>query len=750
MFSHERVFSFISMAYPGDTFAVVSMDAQEGINELYRVELLLASKEHSVDFNDLLDSPAHMLLHGRGREFTVHGVLAEIEQLHQVGEFCFYRVLLMPKLWLLTLLNHNQVFLDKTVPQVLEAVLQEGGLTSHDYEFRLQQDYPARELICQYNETHYHFFLRWLEREGLYYYFERLDDRTRLIVTDTRISHKDLVRHKEVRYTPPSGLQPGQDDEVIHSFVCRRQLTARNVQLKDYNDQTPNLEIQAMHQVADTGRGVTYHYGDHILTPSEGRRLAQIQAEGHRVKALRYQGTSNLGALRSGFVFSLRGHFRPDFNQDYVVTGCHHRGNQAAFLVSGLREALHGLVEEGPLYTNSFEAIPADLQYRPKRTLQKPRITGTLPAKIDASGSGKYAELDEQGRYTVILPFDLSGRKNGKASCRLRLLQPYAGSGHGMHFPLHKGAEVLLTFIDGDPDRPVIAGAVPNAEAYSPVTAANQTMSKIATAGGNILHFEDKDDAKRILLQSPTANTWLRLGAPNDPPATTEDEDPTESHWETEKNTDGFRIVTTGDWYGAIGQNMEIKVGGNSTEIIVGGEETVVGGFYNHTVVGIKTEITVAALFEFLYGAVLEIALAAKLGVAVGFNYEVDLALHGEFRPKAFDAAEHFLKFHNKSTELHDLKTELGEAKEKIQEQDRAIVMAHEAIIEDRNEIAATRNSIAENDTRLRTKLTEVLQDRFNMIENAVLFLTETLEIGDERVLTFTEEIHSSPMVTFL
>ncbi|MFW5640950.1 MAG: phage baseplate assembly protein V, partial [Thermodesulfobacteriota bacterium] len=139
---------------------------------------------------------------------------------------------------------------------------------------------------------------------------------------------------------------------------------------------------------------------------------------------------------------------------------------------------------------------------------------GTINATIDAEGSGEYAELDDQGRYKVRFPFDLSGRDGGKASHWVRMAQPYAGTDHGMHFPLHKGTEVLLTFIEGDPDRPIIAGAVPNPEKPSVIQDETQTKAAITTSGQNKIHFEDQQGIQRILLQSPTKNSWIRIGSP--------------------------------------------------------------------------------------------------------------------------------------------------------------------------------------------------------------------------------------------
>ena len=218
--------------------------------------------------------------------------------------------------------------------------------------------------------------------------------------------------------------------------------------------------------------------------------------------------------MAPGFTFDLEDHYRSTFKRKYLTLDIDHAGNQTGFLISGIRvQTTEG--EAQVYYRNYFTAIPSDVQFRPEAKTQKPRIHGTIRAEVDAgSGAGSYADLDAQGRYLVILPFDLSGHSPGKASCRIRMAQPYAGSSEGIHFPLHKGTEVLLTFVDGDPDRPLIAGAVPNAETQSPVREANRTMNVIQSAAGNRLEMEDSLGKERVKLSTPYSSTFLHLGAP--------------------------------------------------------------------------------------------------------------------------------------------------------------------------------------------------------------------------------------------
>ncbi len=731
----QRVFSFISMAYPGDTFSVVTYEVQEALCQLFHIEMLLCSKEHSIDFNEILESPANCVIHAEDGNLPLHGVVSEFEQLHSAHGIAFYRAVLSPRIWWLTLAEHNEVFLNMSIPQILEKVLLNSGLNKRDFMFKLKREYPVRELVCQYNETNYNFLLRWIEREGMYYYFERHEDYTTLVITDTVIAHPDLRRHKQVRYTPPSGMPSGDDPEVLRSLVCRVQPVPKSVRLKDHNYRTPQLDLTSTKHFNEQGRGVSYHYGDHFLTPGEGIRLAQVRSEAHAANAIRFHGESTVGALRAGFVFTLVNHFRKDFNQNYMVVSCRHMGNQARYLQAGLRQALEGMIEERPEYENTFSAIPADLQYRPLPVTSKPLISGTLTALIDASGSGQYAELDDQGRYKVILPFDLSGRKDGHASSWLRMMQPYGGGNHGMHMPLHKGTEVLLTFEAGDPDRPVIAGAVPNPTAPSQVTGADQTMCKLTTSGGNKLHIEDKSGSQRFLMQTPTANTWFRMGAPNDPPAsgvTTEEDD---SGWgETEENTDGFRYVTEGNWYGTIGQHMEMEVGGNSTKVVMGGEEIIILGFDNKTVGGLKTEITLDALTEFTVGAVLDVMLGPKAEIIWGRVVEVNAAICSEIRPEKVRLIERSMHIHNVDTEIHELKTELAEAKEKIAEQESAIVMAHEAIIEDRTDMNTLHTAIGESETRMKQFVEKLAEEDLMLVDAHTSMLQEKIEMLESKL----------------
>ena len=480
----KQKYSFVSRApeVSKETFGVIRFSGFEAVSKPYVFEIAVVSDNPNTDPLTVLRNPAVFTIHREENEdVDFNGILVEFQETGEFNGYYFFKAVLAPKLKWLSLTHHNQVFLDSTVPQIMEAALKDAGLyPGIDFEFRLQKEYDSFEYICQYDESHFNFVSRWAEREGIYYFFEQTPNGEKAVFTDTQISHTDLLYEKNLKYHPPSGLEALHTKEVIHSFICRHNLLPQRVFLKDYNYMKPSMAIEAMADVDENGRGENYIYGLNFDTPEEGNRLARIRAEELICGKSLFNGESSVPFMVPGFTFDLKDHYKSGYNRKYLITEVTHEGHQTGYLTAGLREAVSESEEE-MFYANSFTAVYSDAQFRPARKAVKPKISGTINAKIDAASSGKYAELDSHGRYKVILPFDRSGRFGGKASAWLRMMQPYAGQNQGMHFPLHKGTEVMLTFIDGDPDRPIIAGAVPNPETTSPITEKNQTKSVIKT-----------------------------------------------------------------------------------------------------------------------------------------------------------------------------------------------------------------------------------------------------------------------------
>jgi type VI secretion system secreted protein VgrG len=572
------------------------------------------------------------------------------------------------------------VFLDKTVPEIIEACLKDGGLTAMDFEFRLQKTYDPREYVCQYGESHLNFISRWSEREGIYYFFEQQDGREKVIFADTKIVHTPLSQGSTLNYQTPSGLDHSRETEILRTFSRRCHLVPAAVLLKDYNYLRPSLEVSGSAEVDKSGRGQYYHYGDHFLTPEAGARLAAIQAEALRCRQQIFRGESSVPYLAPGFTFDLKDHFQEQLNQGYLIIEVSHEGSQTGYLVTTLKAGLEGENHQ-VFYRNSFTAIPAAVQFRPEGRAEKPRISGTISAKIDTAGTGQYAEIDEHGRYKVILPFDISGRKDGAASARIRMAQPYGGSNHGMHFPLHKGTEVLLTFLDGDPDRPIITGAVPNPETPSPVTGANQTQAIIKTGSQNKIAIEDAEGKEQIHMQTPNKGSFITVGAPSDKKTSLNPPDPeklAEFIAKLEELAEKIKEKNEDTWGIELFTNKLLSISAEmSNKIILGEETTVIGGASTELVLGMEWKTIILLYLHWVFGGIVEVHMPEKATIE---NFHIGAAVdHMEAKVKHLEAVA------ATKTELADEIRSVGRRQydllmTRLQAVDRKINAVHEEV----------------------------------------------------------------------
>jgi type VI secretion system secreted protein VgrG len=511
----NKRFEFSSVAFGSDKFAVVEMEGFEAISRPFRFTLTLVSDDASIDFDTMLRNPASFVIYSPdGRESTpYHGVLAEFDQLHRADGYVFYRVVLVPRLWRLSMYRISEAYLgEQPITTTLETVLRNGQLSSADYEFRLTGTYRPRTFVCQYEETHLDFVSRWMENEGIYYYFDHSGNADKLVAIDVRTMQD--AQAVQVDYRPDDEMDTGTSPNSVRDFVGRQKPLPHDVILQDFNYRKAGVQMKAQALVSEHGLGQVMIYGENFRDEAEGMRYAKLRAEEILCQGRVFAGEATAVGLRSGYFAELSHHYRDDFNGRYLVTEIHHQGSQAGALLSGIRSPYSDGNPGGETsYRNSFRAIAAAVQFRPERVTPKPRVAGTMNATIDSEGSGEYAELDEFGQYKVQLPFDLTDKNANKGSARVRMATPYSGSNHGMHFPLHKDAEVLLSFIDGDPDRPVIVGTVPNSENRSIVSQSNPHENRITTAGGNQVYMSDTKGKEVMWLHSPFHNSTIGLGS---------------------------------------------------------------------------------------------------------------------------------------------------------------------------------------------------------------------------------------------
>jgi len=485
---------FKSEALPYDTFQILSFDGTEEISKLYYFEIHLVSRDPDIDFGSVLKSSAQLAITAQGNTRYLNGMLSEFEQRGQWQNGLYeYRAVLVPRLWIMAQSTQNQIFQELTVPDIIESELcsvnKKGnhplvmdGLSVDDYAIYTIRNYDEREYVVQYKETDHNFISRLMEHEGIYYYFEQDNRREKLVVTDAMATEE--IGNDSYAMFQTEAFAGQFDSNVVYSFIRLQKQIPDRLLVNDYNYRSPSIPMQSDFPVTqdDVGIGFITEFGAHFKEPEQGEILATLRTEEYRCRKNVYTGESNIAAMTCAGLYSLGQHFRREYNQTYMVTRVQHSGSQTIESWGNVG-ATH--------YKNEFDCIPSGIPYRPQRLTPKPKLYGIMNGTIDSELDTGRADIDELGRYKVKMPFDISGASEGMGSRRIRMAQPYGGGGSGMSFPLVKGTEVIWTCIDGDIDRPIITGAVPNPMNPSVTTAENNNSNVIKTSSGIAMGFHD-------------------------------------------------------------------------------------------------------------------------------------------------------------------------------------------------------------------------------------------------------------------
>ncbi|WP_437936856.1 type VI secretion system Vgr family protein [Sorangium sp. So ce341] len=487
----------------GGPLRVLAFSCEEQLGRPYTLEVLGDLGAELGDLEGVLGKPGTLSFD----DMRFHGVVFGIDLLLAAGDRRVYRLTLAPELHALSIGRHSRVFVDRSVPEVIEQVLRDGGLSA--FELRLSGAYEARRHMCQYKESDLDFLHRWMEREGIYYYFLQEEGGARLVVCDDRSRHGDAPSAR-VRYFP-SGRDDASAGECFAMWRREHAGVTAGVRLGDYDYLRPALRVEAVRREAALGFEELVRFEDNLPDQREADRLAAIRAEALKAAQTRFHGSGRVGGLHAGLRFRLDDHPRGELNQRYQICRVVHRstliqGDPTLVRYLGLPPAEAG-------YHVSVEALPAEVQYRPERRTAWPEVRGVESAVVDGEAESPYAQIDGHGRYRVRFLFDEAKNPAGGASAWLRMMQPHGGSPEGHHFPLRKGTEVLVAFVHGDPDRPFIAGAAPTPATPSPVTSANPTRNVVQTGGLSRLEVEDREGGQYIDLSTPPQRSFLHLGA---------------------------------------------------------------------------------------------------------------------------------------------------------------------------------------------------------------------------------------------
>src|SRR5262249_48519086 len=464
----------------------------------FRAELL--GRDDRRDFDPIVGKNVTVAIAATGGDRYVNGIVSRFAQAGTVGRHASYTADIVAWPWFLTHTTDCRIFQKKSVPDIVKQIFGEYGLS--DYRFQLTGSYEPREYCVQYRESDYDFIARLLEDEGIFYFFVHEDGKHTLVLADSQRAHDPCPVRDRVRFVHEQ--ESLDDEDVVTTFSKAQEIRAGKVSHTDYCFKTPSIDLHASATGADPRPLELYDYPAGASKRDRCETLARIRQEEVDAARIVFRGTSYVRSLTAGYKFTLTSTgdgVSRTFDGGYVVTT----------VQASESYGVGGDDEEPELsYRNDFTCIASSTPFRPVRATPRPVVHGVQTAKV-VGPAHEEIFVDEYGRVKVQFHWDREGKWDENSSCWIRISQDWAGKNWGIVSIPRIGQEVIVSFLEGDPDQPVITGRVYNAEQMPPYALpANRTQSGIksrTSVGGtpdtfNELRFEDKRGAEEIYLHA--------------------------------------------------------------------------------------------------------------------------------------------------------------------------------------------------------------------------------------------------------
>ncbi len=511
-----------------DYLLIQDFQANEAISSLFSLELHLLHEENESGFNATVVSPERLIgqsvtlkmkqLDGTERQWN--GMVVRFSQGQRDVRWSHYHALVVPRVWLLTQVSQSRIFQQKSVPDILKEVFKGFEVT-----WEIQGTFEPRNYCVQYGETDFNFASRLMEEEGIYYYFEHSDGSHKMIVANTPQSHHDCKSKKKLAF----GLDVTKAKEgfvsAVSGWLIEHQLLTGTYTVWDSKFEMPSKKLDAeqpsRYNIGGNQDLEVFEYpGNYAkrfdgIDKSGGEQPAELQkifTDNKRTVKIRQEefdaqyktviGSSDCCSLNAGSRFELFSHPNGAQNGQNVLVSVKHEGVQSPEYIS----------DETPerAYFNEFTCMPTGsataAPFRPRQTTRKPVIYGGQTAFV-VGPAGEEIFTDKYGRVKVQFHWDRDGKMDGNSSCWLRVGHSWAGKNWGMMFIPRIGMEVIVEFLEGDPDQPIITGCVYNAQAMPPYKLPDEktksTMKSDSSLGGggfNEIRFEDKKGSEQIFV----------------------------------------------------------------------------------------------------------------------------------------------------------------------------------------------------------------------------------------------------------
>jgi len=500
----------------GDKLLFYSMTGREALGRLFNYEVDLLSDDDSVGLSELLGQPATVVLErtdGTVREFN--GFVTHFALVGQHGNFARYRATLRPWLWFLSQTRNCRIFQGKTVPDVVKEIFREHGFSDFEESFS-NEAYRTWEYLVQYRESDLNFISRILEQEGIHYFFKHTDGKHIMVLADSNNAHTNSPGYESVPYFPPLGRER-REEEHLDTLTTARQIRPGKIMSRDWKFKTPEILKANVGSPLESAHAEyeLYDYPGEFTNQDEADAQVRLRLEEHQVEFETVQGGGPVRGLMAGSRFAVTQFPRDDQNREYIILS-------ASYEIRVSEYESNAPSDREPIFRFQFAAIDAKHPYRVPRLTRKPIVEGPQTATVVGPDKADIY-TDEWGRVKVKFHWDRKEESNQDSSCWIRVSQVWAGQNWGaMHIP-RLGQEVIVDFLEGDPDRPIITGRVYNQQQYPPYPLPdNATQSGIksrSTAGSsdggatdsnfNEIRFEDKKGSEELYLQAEKNMTTL-------------------------------------------------------------------------------------------------------------------------------------------------------------------------------------------------------------------------------------------------
>ncbi len=498
-YTQDNRFIRIDTPLGKDVLLLRGFTGEEGISRLFAFDLDLLSEDPSIGYDKIV-----------GQNVTITTVLADdseryfngfVSRFAQGGSdhrFTYYRAQVVPWLWFLTRTADCRIFQNKTIPDIIIQIFKDLGF--QDFKNLLQGSFEPREYCVQYRETDFNFVSRLMEQYGIFYFFEHEKGKHTLMLANSPSAHKVCPGQAKAKYDYTATSI--EQEDVITDWEIEQELRPGKYALTDFNFETPGTSLMvnenSMIKVGGNSKYEVYDFPGEYLKRPQGEQLVKIRMQEEEEPASVVSGASICRAFAAGYRFDLEEHYRQDLNKAYLITSVQHDAS--------VGDSYETDQASETRYSNRFTCIPHAVPYRPLRVTPKPVVQGSQTA-IVVGKAGEEIWTDKYGRVKVQFHWDREGEYNEKSSCWIRVAQIWAGKQWGGMFIPRIGQEVIVDFLEGDPDQPIITGRVYNFDEMPPYKLPDEqtksTVKSLSSKGGggfNEIRFEDKKGEEQVFI----------------------------------------------------------------------------------------------------------------------------------------------------------------------------------------------------------------------------------------------------------